>query len=119
MKLYRYTDKNVRVYRTIPIYFPDNSKRKDINYSIRTKTDINLDALPTKEGIYLGVILYRPWDMRITSLNNTNEIKDFFTKLFPMFINYMKISDLNDFMKKNDSKLPIFSYVGPNLHKGL
>ena len=60
----KFDDKNVRVYRTIPIFWPkvDSSGknyRGDVNYSIRTKSDINLDALPTKEGPYIGVVLYR------------------------------------------------------------
>jgi len=76
----RYDDNNVRVYRTIPMHFPKSTKdaknwRKDLNYSARTKSDINLDALPTKEGIYLGVLLYRPWDERIKKITNAAEVR--------------------------------------------
>lgn len=125
-----YEDKNIRVYRTVPIRFTETytqtvnnnvevkKRRKDLNYSSRTKSDINLDALPTKEGLYLGVVLYRPWDKRVTSLNSTSEARDFFNKIFPMFSPYIKDSDLEEFVQKSDSKFPRFSYVGPQLHKG-
>ena len=66
----------VRVYRTIPLHFPKGSKedklgkkwRGDLNYSVRTKSDINIDALPTKEGPYYGVVLFRPWDERFSKM---------------------------------------------------
>lgn len=126
IQMKRFEDKNVRVYRTIPIHFPDSNsnipadkkRRKDLNYSARTKLDINLDALPTKEGIYLGVVLYRPWDQQLKSLNSTSDARDFFNRVFPMFSPYIYDSDLAEFVKKGDSKLPKFSYVGPQLHKG-
>ena len=41
------------------IRIPKESKwRKDLNLSCRTKSDINIDALPTKEGYHLGVVLF-------------------------------------------------------------
>ena len=49
----RYEDKNVRVYRTIPLHFSPK-QRTDLNWSARTKSDVNLDALPTKGGPMLG-----------------------------------------------------------------
>ena len=66
----------VRVYRTIPLHIATadrdekNGKkwRGDLNYSVRTKSDINIDALPTKEGPYYGVVLYRPWDERFSNM---------------------------------------------------
>jgi hypothetical protein len=64
------------VYRTIPLHFPKGSNvdklgkkwRGDLNYSVRTKSDINIDALPTKEGPYYGVVLFRPWDERFSEM---------------------------------------------------
>ena len=35
--------------------------RRDLNYSCRTKSDINIDALPLADGVHLGIVLYRPW----------------------------------------------------------
>jgi hypothetical protein len=31
----------------------------DVNYSSRTKAGISLDCLPTREGPYIGVMLYK------------------------------------------------------------
>ena len=66
-----FEDKNVRVYRTIPLYLPNNTKANGIwnktwSYSARTKSDINLEALPCFGPAQLGVVLFRPWDTRYT-----------------------------------------------------
>lgn len=45
----RLADKTQLVYRTIPLFFPP-SWRRDISYSVRLKSGINLESLPTKEG---------------------------------------------------------------------
>ena len=50
LKVQRYEDDNVRIYKTIPLHLPDDW-RKDVNYSCRTGNDLNLDALPTPEGL--------------------------------------------------------------------
>ena len=55
-KVKRYEDKNVRVYKTIPLNIPS---KKFLNYSARTKSDVNIDALPIKQDLYLGVVLFR------------------------------------------------------------
>ena len=126
----KYKDKNVRVYRTIPLYFDkppsptannnNNSDRKwpiNVNYSARSKYDINIDALPLKNGPYLGVVLYRPWDIHINKLKTGSDSKQFFESIFPMFTPFIKDEDYELFARKKDSKLPVFSYVGPFLHK--
>ena len=115
-----FEDKNVRVYKTLPMHFPPNNKqwRKDLNYSARTKSDINLDALPTKEGGYLGAILYRPWDDRLNKMKDVNEARVFFDTIFPMFSTVVKDDDLEEFVRKPASKLPKFMFCGPALHKG-
>ena len=125
----KYKDKNVRVYRTMPLYFDkppsptsnnNNSDRKwpiNVNYSARSKYDINIDALPLKNGPYLGVVLYRPWDTRINTLKTGADARNFFESIFPMFTPFIKDDDYELFARKKDSKLPVFSYVGPFLHK--
>eukprot|EP01041_Mallomonas_annulata_P003810 gene3810-7580_t len=116
----KFEDKNVRVYRTIPLYFPKDSKkwRGDVNYSARTKSDVNLDALPTTEGPYVGVVLFRPWDTRLTDMKTASDARNFFNSIFPMFSPFIDDKDLVIFAKKIPSKLPKFSYSGPVLHKG-
>jgi 2-polyprenyl-6-methoxyphenol hydroxylase-like FAD-dependent oxidoreductase len=119
-----YEDKNVRVYKTIPLHFPKgvdkNGKkwRGDLNYSVRTKSDINIDALPTKEGPYYGVVLYRPWDERMNNMKTGSDAKAFFDEVLPMFSSIVRDGDLERFAQQKESKLPRFSYVGPVLHRG-
>lgn len=71
LKLTSYEDTNIRVYRTIPLHSPESGdlglqeKYGDgtkywgtgLTYSARSKGDINLEALPTKEGILLNISL--------------------------------------------------------------
>jgi 2-polyprenyl-6-methoxyphenol hydroxylase-like FAD-dependent oxidoreductase len=118
----RFEDKNVRVYRTIPLHFPPNNDKWKgfLNYSVRTKNDINIDALPTKGGPMLGVVLYRPWDERITGLKTLADAKKFFRDVLPQFTEVLKDEDLERFAKKEDSKLPRFSFAGGRLeHAGV
>ena len=116
----RYEDKNVRLYKTIPLHFPPNSTkwRGDLNYSARTSSDINIDALPTKNGPYIGVVLYRPWDTRLSNIKSAAEARAFFDDVLPMFSEVIRDDDLETFAKKDDCKLPRFMYAGPHLaHK--
>lgn len=114
-----YDDNNVRVYRTIPMYIPPEKKwRGDLNYSARTKDDINCDALPTPEGPLIGVVLYRPGDDRLKSLKSGADARAFFERYLPMFSSFVKDDDLERFAQKRDSRLPSFSYAGPSLHRG-
>ena len=124
-KVNKFPDSNVRVYRTIPMMLPREAsltglKKKwpsYVNYSCRTKSDINFDALPTKEGLYLGVVLYRPWDEKIRALKTAADARSFFQNVLPMFSPLLKDDDLAKFALKNDSKLPLFQYAGPVLHR--
>lgn len=119
LQVKRYKDTNIRVYKTLPIRIPSTSTwRKDLNLSCRTKDDINLDALPTKEGFHLGVILFRPDDERVLNLKNGADARAFFEKYLPQFSPLIDDKDLDVFAKKPISKLPRFLYTGPVLHKG-
>ena len=115
-----FEDKNVRVYRTIPLHFPNDPKkwRQDLNWSVRLKSDINMDALPTKEGVFLGVILYRPWDDRLNNLKTKEDAMTFFNTYFPMFTPCLKSEDMERFVESKPSTFTKFSYCGPKLHKG-
>jgi len=116
----KYKDKNMRVYKTLPLYLPsgDRKFRTELNLSARTKSDINIDALPTKAGFHLGVVLFRPDDDRVNSIENEKEARAFFDEHLPQFSPLIKDSDLLKFAKKSYSRLPRFSYSGPVLHKG-
>ena len=112
IEVVRYEDKNVRVYRTIPLVLADKSDgsgkkkwRGDLNYSARTKSDVNLDALPTKAGTHLGVVLYRPWDTQIKDLATAADAKRFFANVFPQFLPFVRDGDLERFAQQKDLKL--------------
>ena len=46
--------------------------------SDRTKDDITLEALPTKEGMQVGVLLFRPDDQRVLGLKNAADARKLF-----------------------------------------
>ena len=116
----RFTDTNVRVYKTIPLHFPPNDPnfRRDLNYSVRLKSGYTLEALPTKEGIYLGVFIFRPDDKTIASIKSGSQAKQFMESHFPMYKGCFSDDDLESFARKGYSSFPKFSYLGPNLHHG-
>lgn len=58
VQLKQFEDDNIRIYKTVTMSVPE-SMPKDLNYSSRTKTNLNLDALPVKEGKFIGVLLFR------------------------------------------------------------
>jgi kynurenine 3-monooxygenase len=117
-KTHIFEDKNVRLYKTIPLHFPPKDKkwRGDLNYSARTGSDINIDALPTRNGPYIGVVLYRPWDTRISQLKDAVDARAFFDSVLPMFSEVLRDEDLEKFSRKDDCKLPRFMYAGPHLN---
>ena len=119
-KVTRFEDKNIRVYKTIPLRLPAGSKkwRPELNFSARTGNDINLDALPTKEGFHLGVVLFRPGDERILNLKNGPDARAFFDECLPQFSPLIEDTDMETFAKKPISRLPRFSYSGPILNHG-
>jgi hypothetical protein len=58
----RYEDKNTIVYRTIPMFWPKElaeARPGNLNYSYRHKSGITMDCLPTREGPFIGVMLYK------------------------------------------------------------
>ena len=44
----------------------------------RTKEDINLEALPTKEGMQVGVLLFRPDNQRVLGLKTAADARALF-----------------------------------------
>lgn len=58
----RYDDDNQRVYKPLRLSLPQHVKDRDLSFSIRTDTDLILEALPTKEGALIGVLLFRADD---------------------------------------------------------
>lgn len=92
--------------------------RRDLNYSCRTKSDINIDALPLADGVHLGIVLYRPWDERFKLMETGKDSRKFFKEVLPMFEPYIKDEDMEKFAQKNYTSLPKFTYAAPNIFKG-
>eukprot|EP00597_Dinobryon_sp_UTEXLB2267_P018996 CAMPEP_0201111828 /NCGR_PEP_ID=MMETSP0812-20130820/76548_1 /ASSEMBLY_ACC=CAM_ASM_000668 /TAXON_ID=98059 /ORGANISM="Dinobryon sp., Strain UTEXLB2267" /LENGTH=478 /DNA_ID=CAMNT_0047374993 /DNA_START=108 /DNA_END=1540 /DNA_ORIENTATION=- len=128
----RFEDKNVRYYRTIPLYLPIEPEHKttfhwklNMSYSARVASEVNLEALPggwmgPTDGLstYLAVILFRPWDTRLTDMRTSDDARAFFAELFPAFVPCLRDADLERFAQKKDRKFPRFMFAGPSLHCG-
>jgi len=114
----RYVDDNALLYKTIPMYVPADW-RGDLNYSCRTSAGLNLDALPTAEGPYIGVLLFRPGCEMIDSVRDVPSARQFFDTYFPMFTGVIRDDDLAVFAAAPPSKLPVFRTVTPRLHRRL
>lgn len=122
--LRRFEDTNVRFYRTIPLYLPANPQqggfqwKQNVSYSARVRSDVNLEALPGPEGTFLGVVLYRPWDRRLSNetMRSAEDARGFFRTHFPAFEPCLRDEDLARFAKKKDSKFSRFLFVEPVLH---
>lgn len=67
-------------WRTIPpeILPLAHTMRSHAFFSPRTKEEINLEALPTKEGMQVGVLLFRPDDKRILELKGAADARALF-----------------------------------------
>ena len=112
-----FEDDNKRVYRSVPINFPLRW-RSDINYSARSKSGILFDALPSKSGPYLGVVIYRPDNPDVKSIVSAQDARAFFNRELPMISPYISDEDCFSFAVKSDSNFPTFQYVSPILHVG-
>ena len=112
----RYADTSVRVYKTVALSFPPDWRR-DINYSCRTPT-INFDALPTLDGEYCGVLLIKPDDAAAQSLPDVAKAREYFDELLPQFSPAISDATLSQVIAKPPSRLPVFRFVGPRLHRG-
>ena len=64
-KVVRYPDENMRVFKTIALTIPEGYKT-NVDYSAVSLEDVIIDALPLKHGRAIGVVLFRPNDIRIT-----------------------------------------------------
>jgi kynurenine 3-monooxygenase len=117
MRAKRFEDKNERQYKTLLLKFPE-SWRHDLNYSARSSVDINLEALPTKEGLMVAVVLFRPADKLIGGIHTAEDAKSFFEEHFPMYAPYASQEALETFAAAKPSRLPSFSYVDRSLHLG-
>lgn len=112
----KYEDTSVRVYKTVP-FRPPASWRGDINYSARTAA-ANFDALPTQSGEYCGVLLIKPDDAITQGLPDVPAARKYFDELLPMFSPMIADEALQGIIDKQPSRLPLFRFAGPRLHRG-
>uniref|UniRef100_A0A6U4L0R6 FAD-binding domain-containing protein n=1 Tax=Phaeomonas parva TaxID=124430 RepID=A0A6U4L0R6_9STRA len=117
LKHRRFPESNTRVYRTIRLNLPSNW-RKDLNYSHRGASGITIDALPTKEGLYIAVVLFRPNDPRVDELKTVEDAKKLFQSEFPQLAEIISDEDYAAFVAKKTMQLPGFSYAGGSLRDG-
>ncbi|CAM9189999.1 unnamed protein product [Choristocarpus tenellus] len=117
LQVKRFQDNNQFVYRVVPFKL-NKGWRIDFNYSHRTKKEITLETLPTKEGMHVGILLFRPGDQRVLGLKNAGDTKALFQELFPQFAEMVSDEAYERLAAQSSSRLPVFSYVGPVLHLG-
>lgn len=120
IRVQKYDDDNVRVYKTISIRPSSGSlpgrDETDLNLSVRTEDELIIEALPTKEGFLIGVLLFRPGDERVLGATTPEAAKEFFQKEFPMLVPFIAEDDYEGFARQKVSSLPSFQSCGPVLH---
>lgn len=119
-KSVQYQEINEYVYRTVPINFPRIDdfcpKGKELTYSVRIKEGINLESLPTKEGIHLGVILFKPGNEIMKNITSIETARYFLFKYFPMVAPHVTEEGLLKLATSKISRFQRFQYVYPKLH---
>ncbi|CAM9386006.1 unnamed protein product [Discosporangium mesarthrocarpum] len=117
LRVKRFPDRNTFSYKVIPFRL-DAGWRNDFNYSHRTKEEITLEMLPTKEGLQVGVLLFRPDNALVLGLKTVDDAKTLFKDLFPQFAGMIADGAYERLVTQPVSRLPVFSYSGPVLHLG-
>lgn len=118
-KVTRFHDDNPRVYKSVPVTFPEHWPF-DLNYSARsTKSRVTFEALPSDaNGNYCALLLMRPDDELASANCDPKILRSFFEEEFPQFSKLIKDDVMADVAKKRASSLPSFRYAGPRLHEG-
>lgn len=117
-KMTRYEDRNARVYRTIPLDVSGTGWGAEYNYSFRSAEGPVLEALPTKEGLMIGLVLFEPSDRELAEVSTFEEADRLLTRLFPDLRPTMTDEAVKRFALQPVSKLPRFAVSGPELHSG-
>ena len=119
-RAYRYhnQDCNTRVYKRILLHLRDDPEmRSDVNYSARNKKGVVVEGLPLKDtSIVVALVLFKPDDQAILSLDTPAKAFEYFKLNFPMIVDLIRYEDLEQFANSRPSTLPSFSHAGPILH---
>lgn len=120
----RFPDLNERRYKTLPMH-PSNvpGTRHDLNWgAANTSIDLRMEALPTKEGQMVAVLLFRPGTQvyeRIESIRSAADAKRFFHESMPVIVPYLDEDELGRFVERPIGRLPSFQMVEGDLHRSL
>jgi len=117
MRVVKYKDDNKRIYKTLPIKFPKESWRGDINYSSRTADGrVNFDALPANSNNeYCGILLLKEDDPLSGPDTSPFELRELLDKSLPQFSPLVDDATVAAVAKKDVSNLPSFRYVKNSL----
>lgn len=115
----RYEDDNQRIYKTIPLQFPDDW-RFDLNYSARSKGGrVTFDALPAnRKGSYCGALLLKKDDPYAQPDCDPEGFRQLMDEFLPQFSAILDDETIATTAKKPVSFLPSFRFVGPRLNQG-
>eukprot|EP00747_Dinoflagellata_sp_TGD_P082605 gnl/TRDRNA2_/TRDRNA2_161754_c1_seq2.p1 gnl/TRDRNA2_/TRDRNA2_161754_c1~~gnl/TRDRNA2_/TRDRNA2_161754_c1_seq2.p1 ORF type:complete len:243 (-),score=30.44 gnl/TRDRNA2_/TRDRNA2_161754_c1_seq2:55-783(-) len=81
--------------------------------------ELGMDALPTKEGEMVGVLLFRPGSPVYSQIENFEsgpEARAFFADALPALLQFLRDDDLERFVKRPISRLPSFQLVEGDIH---
>lgn len=117
----RFPDNNERRYKSLmlhPSAVPGTAA--DLNWSGGNKTlNLQMEALPTKEGEMVGVLLLRPGSPiynQIEDLKSSEQARALFEQAMPSIVPYLRDDDLEKFVKRPISKFPTFQLVEGDIH---
>ena len=120
----RYADKNERRYKTLPLHpsaVPGTAA--DLNWGCRNGTlDLGMDALPTKEGEMVAVLLVKPSSPAygaMEGLSSGAEARAFLSSALPPLEPYLRDDDLDRFVQRPVARLPKFMLVEGQIHASL
>mmetsp|Transcript_66994 Transcript_66994/g.160524 ORF Transcript_66994/g.160524 Transcript_66994/m.160524 type:complete len:571 (+) Transcript_66994:70-1782(+) len=123
-KFVRFPDRNERQYKTLPLH-PSRvpGTRHDLNWGAGNPgSGLGLDALPTKEGEMVGVLLFKPdtpiYDS-ISGLKSAADARKFFQENLPQVLPFVDDKDLQLFVDRPISRLPSFQMVNGDIHTSL
>jgi len=115
----RYEDDNQRVYKSIPIRFPEHWPH-DLNYSARSVGSRGtFEALPSDaNGNYCALLLLRPDDVLASANCDPKVLREYFDTQFAQFSKLLGDDVINNVAKKGASTLPSFRFAGGRHHEG-
>ena len=123
IKTVRYEDKNERRYRTIPLH-PSRvpGTASDLNWGFQNASaGLGMDALPTKEGEMVAVLLFKPDSPiadRLASLGGAADAREFFSDVAPALLPFTDDEELGRFAERSEGRLPSFQLVEGPVHAG-